>query len=46
MKYNFNIILIGAGDSAVEIVDYVLNDKKFNLKKNYIKIFDNNLPST
>ena len=42
MKYNFNIILIGAGDSAVEIVDYVLNDKKFNLKKNYIKIFDNN----
>ena len=42
MKYNFNIILIGAGDSSVEIVDYILNDKKFDLKKYYIKIFDNN----
>jgi sugar O-acyltransferase (sialic acid O-acetyltransferase NeuD family) len=43
MKYNFNIILIGAGDSAVEIVDYILNDKNFNFKKYFIKIFDKNL---
>lgn len=42
MNYNFNIILLGAGDSSVEIVDYILNDKKFNLNKYYLKVFDDN----
>ena len=42
MKFNFNIILLGGGDSSVEIVDYILNDKKFDLKKYSINIFDDN----
>lgn len=33
---------MGAGDSSVEIVDYILNDKKFDLKKYNINIFDDN----
>ncbi len=42
MKFNFNIILIGAGDSSVEIVDYIINDTNFNIDQHFIKIFDDN----
>lgn len=42
MKYDFNIVLIGAGDSSVEVVDYILNDSGFNIKKFFLKVFDNN----
>tara|TARA_X000000950_G_C13863110_1_gene639542 strand:+ start:271 stop:945 length:675 start_codon:yes stop_codon:yes gene_type:complete len=42
MKFNFNIILLGAGDSSVEIVDYILSDKKFNINKYFLKVFDDN----
>ncbi len=42
MNYNFNIILIGAGDSCVEIIDYILNDTNFKIKKNSINVFDDN----
>jgi acetyltransferase EpsM len=42
MNYDFNIILIGAGDSSVEVVDYLLNDKNFNTKLFSISIYDDN----
>ena len=42
MRLNFNIILFGGGDSSVEIVDYILNDKKFDLKKYNLDILDDN----
>lgn len=42
MNFNFNIILIGAGDSCVEIIDYIFNDTKFDIKKNSINVFDDN----
>ena len=40
MRFNFNIILIGGGDSCVEIVDYILTDTKFDIKKFHIRIYD------
>ncbi len=42
MNYDFNIVLIGAGDSSVEVVDYLLNDKNFNIKLFSISIYDDN----
>ena len=37
MNYDFNIVLIGAGDSSIEFADYLLNDK--NLIQNYFQFF-------
>ena len=42
VKFNFNIVLIGAGDSSVEVADYILNDAKFDIEKFFLKVFDNN----
>jgi hypothetical protein len=42
MNYDFNIVLIGAGDSSIEFADYLLNDKKFNTKLFSISVYDDN----
>ena len=35
-----NILIVGAGDSAVEILDYLLQNKKISTKNDNLYIFD------
>ena len=38
-----NILIVGAGDSAVEILDYLLQNKKISTKNDNLYIFILNL---